>query len=271
MDYDVNPTPGISSPIDKLLEMDEEELDLAVLKNDLVLSDAAVKRVVEYAAKVASRRTGEKVKITTGATVDRHVARACDRSNVLKRATFSVADELPDNRERPKGLPDEVEFEWFGVVETAVELLLDNKLSTQPDGYLWEPVPFSGVYSELNTGTWWATVCDNLKAAELTPKLQVVPLIFATDGSAQDFRSSMSIQPINMSVGNYPGSVNRTDASKRCIAYWPEFKTTTTGKAVERLNRRFYQWVFGNITEDINEYKDGFLLKASMRAYLGLS
>ena len=38
-------------------------------------------------------------------------------------------------------LPDEVEFEWFGVVETAVELLLDNKLSTQPDGYLWEPAP----------------------------------------------------------------------------------------------------------------------------------
>ncbi len=56
IDYNVKPTPAISSPIDKLLEMDEEELDLAVLKNDLVLSDAAVKRAVEYAAKVASKQ-----------------------------------------------------------------------------------------------------------------------------------------------------------------------------------------------------------------------
>ena len=67
-----------------------------------------------------------------------------------------------------------------------------------------------------------------------------------------------------MSVGNYPGSVNRTDAAKRCIAYWPDFKTTTTGVAVERLKRRFYQWVFGNITDDINSYKDGILLKVSV-------
>jgi hypothetical protein len=264
MDYDDNPTPAISSPINKLLQMDEEELDIAVLKNDLVLSDNALKQVLKFAEKVASRRTGNSVKLTSHSTVDRHVAKACDRSDVLKRATFNVADELPDNRERPKGLPDTVEFEWYGVVENAVELLLDNKLSTQSDGYLWEPVPFNGTYSELNTGTWWATVCDNLKAAERSPPLQIIPLIFATDGSAQDFRSSMSIQPINLSVGNYPGSVNRTDAAKRCIAYWPDFKTTTTGVAVERLNRRFYQWVFGNITEDINSYKDGILLKASV-------
>ena len=264
MDYDDNPTPAISSPINKLMQMDEEELDVAVLKNDLVLSDNALKQVLAFAEKVASRRTGNAVKLTSQSTVDRHVAKACDRSDVLKRATFNVADELPDNRDRPKGLPDTVEFEWYGVVENAVELLLDNKLSTQTDGYLWEPVPFNGTYSELNTGTWWATVCDNLKAAEQSPPLQIIPLIFATDGSAQDFRSSMSIQPINMSVGNYPGSVNRTDAAKRCIAYWPDFKTTTTGVAVERLNRRFYQWVFGNITEDINSYKDGILLKASV-------
>lgn len=263
MDYDENPTPGISGPIKKLMSMDEEELDLAVLKNDLVLSDAAVKRVVEFAEKVASRRTGTKVKLTSPATVDRHVAKACDRSDFIKRATFKVADEIPDNSARPKGLPNEIEFEWYGVVETAVELLLDNKLSTQPEGYLWEPVPFNGTYSELNTGTWWSTVCENLKAADLVPHLQVVPLIFATDGSAQDFRSSMSIQPINLAVGNYPGSVNRTDAAKRCIGYWPDFKTTTTGVAVERLNRKFYQWVFGNITEDINNYKDGIVLKAS--------
>ena len=155
MDYDDNPTPAISSPIDKLMLMDEEELEVAVLKNDLVLSDSAVKRVLEFAEKVASRRTGKPVKLTSQSTIDRHVAKACDRSNVLKRATFNVADELTDNRARPKGLPDTVEFEWYGVVENAVELLLDNKLSTQSDGYLWEPVPFNGTYSELNTGTWW--------------------------------------------------------------------------------------------------------------------
>ena len=140
-----------------------------------------------------------------------------------------------------------------------MELLTDAHLSTQPDGYLWKPTAPGSNYAELNSGTWWRTVHENSRAEETG--FEVVPILLATDGSAQDFRRSLSIQPINITVGNFPGSALRTDASKRCVAYWPDLKTKSKSVLHERLQRKLYQWVLGNITGNIAEYADGFLLK----------
>lgn len=254
-DYSSNPTPSVNGPISRLMKLSEEDLDTAVMHNDLVLSRAETAKIMKFTERACSRRTGEEEKLRSVKAVMNEVKKACDRSQdegVMRHAMYHV--EAP-----PRDIPEEIDFMWIDVMHAAVELLTDAHLSTQPDGYLWKPTAPGSNYAELNSGTWWRTVHENSRAEETG--FEVVPILLATDGSAQDFRRSLSIQPINITVGNFPGSALRTDASKRCVAYWPDLKTKSKSVLHERLQRKLYQWVLGNITGNIAEYADGFLLK----------
>ena len=239
----------------------EEDLDIAVLKNDLVLSQAQTKRVMDYAKKIASNRTGMPVRLRSYDAITRAVEKACDRSidtGVMRNETYTV----PESIKPVKGVPKVVDFKWQDVIHSAVELLTDTHLSTHPAGYLWEPVVGEGGgYGELNTGDWWKTVHENTRTGDWTEGPLIVPIILAADGSSQDFRGNLSIKPINLSVGNFTGEVLRTDSAKRCVAYWPDFRVTKKSIAASRLKREFYQWVLGNITSNIAEYPDGLILK----------
>lgn len=263
-DYDVNPTPSVNGPIARLLKLSEEDLDTAILQNDLVLSRAATDSIIKFTERACSRRTGQDEHLKSVQAVMEKVKNACDRSQddgVSRHAVYHIA--AP-----PRDIPEDVDFMWIDVIHSVIELLTDAHLSTQTAGYLWKPAALGASYAELNTGTWWHTVHENSLAEETG--FDVVPIILATDGSAQDFRRSLSIQPINITVGNFPGSVQRTDASKRCIGYWPDIKTKSKTVEHERLQRRLYQWVLGNITGNIAEYKDGFLLKVALRGRRGM-
>ena len=53
---------------------------------------------------------------------------------------------------------------------------------------------------------------------------RLMPIIIYTDGASPDFRRSLSIKPIVVSVGNYVGEISRKVSGKRCIGYWPKIK-----------------------------------------------
>ena len=93
----------------------EEDLDVAVLKNDLVLSQAQTKRVMEYAQTIASNRTGMPVKLRSYDAINRAVEKACDRSidaGVMRSETYT----LPESKKPVKGVPKVVDFKWQDVI-----------------------------------------------------------------------------------------------------------------------------------------------------------
>lgn len=155
-------------------------------------------------------------------------------------------------------------------------MLLDNEIGKVENLLLKsEPGP---PYSELNTGNWWATA-EKKSGASLNSEYCIMPIILYTDGASPDFRRSVSLKPIVVQCGNYVGAVNRTSNGKRCAGFWPKIKVicgVDLGFAsylyvqinkltafAKKKKREFYQWIVECLTMNIEEYRDGLLLRVN--------
>ena len=130
---------------------------------------------------------------------------------------------MPQTPAPPSDFPKEIDFFWHDVGRMVAELLTDSRLQAGAKacgGMLWSPQDqVADKPTELNVCEWWHTAA-RLSQSEVSG-FSIAPVILSADGCCQDFRGKLSIKPINVSVGNFPGEVNRTDASKRVLGYWP--------------------------------------------------
>lgn len=134
-----------------------------------------------------------------------------------------ITTTVPQTPAPPSDFPREIDFFWHDVGHMVAELLTDTRLQSGAracGGMLWSPQDqVADKPTELNVCEWWHTAA-RLSQAEVSG-FSIAPVILSADGCCQDFRGKLSIKPINVSVGNFPGEVNRTDASKRVLGYWP--------------------------------------------------
>lgn len=123
----------------------------------------------------------------------------------------------------PEDFPKSMDLVWHDIGRMIAEVLTDPRLADATQkcgGYLWEPAAqVKGKPTELNVGRFWHTAASKSQAA--AHGFQLVPVILSADGCTRDFRGNTTIKPMNLCVGNLPGEVNRTDASKRVLMYWP--------------------------------------------------
>ena len=87
---------------------------------------------------------------------------------------------------------------------------------------IWDAAPYTGKYSELNTGSFWRDAQIISQAKELG--CHIMPVGLYTDKSIADFKQSIGLKPVIVTCGNYIGQVTRSQAGKRCVGYYPEVK-----------------------------------------------
>lgn len=181
---------------------------------DLRLSQKGLKKVNDYCKTVGGVNHHP---FPSASWVSRQVRQACDREqddNLIKKSFFI-----------PPGIPDmpeqEVIFEFQDIVSACVEMLLDWSIASH-ENWIWRAARVGGVYSEMNTATWWEDVENRSQALRLG--LCIMPIILYVDTCHPDFRQDADLAPIVVSCGNYIGDINRTNHGKRCIGYWPVYE-----------------------------------------------
>jgi hypothetical protein len=190
------------------------------LMTELNLSRSDLGTVHEYVRSFLTPEQLETTNFVSGRTARSKVAEATSRhrDGTLVRSTFHVPAGIPGVEEQ------DVVFQFQDPISAVVELLLDNSIASH-ENWIWDPVPQTGTYSELNTGAFWNIAVKRSKAAELGFKL--CPIGLYADAANPDFRSGVGLKPIVLTCGNYIGAVNRTSKGKRCIGYWPKLPVST--------------------------------------------
>lgn len=100
-------------------------------------------------------------------------------------------------------------------------MLIDPTIATE-NNLLWR-AETGPPFSELNSGTWWATA-ERKSGADQNYEYEIMPVILYTDGASPDFRRSVSLKPIVVQCGNFVGAVNRRNVGKRCAGFWPRLQ-----------------------------------------------
>lgn len=74
----------------------------------------------------------------------------------------------------------------------------------------------SRLYSELNTGDWWA---KTEKMDKMPEDAVLLPIILYTDGTWLSKSGSHSAKPLSMTLGNFPRHVMNQNESKKVVKY----------------------------------------------------
>lgn len=150
-------------------------------------------------------------------------------------------------------------------VSAVVETLLDPSIACA-DTYIWQPTPYTGVYSGFNTGNWWRDAYRRAKIQQLPTDLNycILPITMYTDKAAVGAKENRSVKPISVACHNLAGSVTRTSRGQRTVGYWPPLEMTKKAAASSKgraLRRHYFHWVISKVSSSIEVYRHGVRLQ----------
>ena len=150
-----------------------------------------------------------------------------------------------------------LKFRFRSVVEMSRSLLNDADLVS--DGFMLdvsveENEEGDRLYSELNTGLWWEHALSDVPEGAT-----LLPLIFYTDKTWLSLKGKHTVQPIAMTLGNFPIRVQNKHEAKRTICYIPELTAPESSRkreAYKRFSRRLYHLTWEAVLRSVRSAQE---------------